>query len=227
VHEFPQKRRAALADSPAGFADALCRRLVHDRGHRAWQWEKLSALRRSASGPDRARAMAHLQKLRRWGLLTDGDELRPLRPGTAPAAADWTALERAQLDALHAELLADLVVPGLRATNQVNYVDPRLSAPRVWRDIYRYDRAGRWLGWTRYSVDGRQDFNSEGLLVLESDTQGRCVRGQVVRYELGLSAGFAPNSDHTLRLVRGEAAYRFTFSGDDDLRGQRAAGQAP
>ena len=32
--------------------------------------------------------------------------------------------------------------------------------------------------------DGVRDFNAEGLLVLDQDSQGRCTRARVVRYEL-------------------------------------------
>jgi hypothetical protein len=223
VQAFPQKRREPLADAPAAFVDALCRNFVRDPAQRAWQWDKLLALKGSPRPQDKDRARAYLQKLRCWGLLTDGDELRPLRPAKLPADVNWTAFERAQLEALHAELLADFVFAGtVHAHYQVNYADPRVSAPRSWRDVYRHDHAGRCLGWTRYTAEGAQDFNLDGLLVQQADRLGRCIIGQAVRYEQERSHGPTPNS-HPLRLLHDNARFRYVYASDDDVGGKRVA----
>jgi hypothetical protein len=216
VNDFPQQHRAALNDTPAGFVATTWQALLHDPEQRAWQWEQ-------------ARKMppAVLQPLRQYGLLKDKDELRPLRPGKTLAEARWTAFEKAQLEAFHATLLAKLVFAGtVSARYEVNYVDPRLSAPRRWRDVYRYDSAGRLLGWTRYSAEERLEFNPDGLLVLETDAQGRCKYGRAVRYEQDTVQKDAANPN-PLRLVRSDSYYRYTFADASDVRGTRSASSPP
>jgi hypothetical protein len=220
VNDFPQQRRDALGDSPAGFVEATCRALVQDAEQRAWQWEKLRALQRSTQPQEKARAEAHLKRLRAWGLLGDDGKLRPLRPGKALTEARWTAFEQAQLESFHAGVLAELVLAEtVSARYQVNYVDPRLSAPRAWRDVYRYD-GERSLGWTRHSAEGRLEFSADGLLVLERDGQGRCTLARTVRYEQDAVKPSEPNP-HPLRLVRGDTYYRYSYADDRDMTGNR------
>ena len=63
-------------------------------------------------------------------IATPEETLTPLLPGKTLDEARWTRFERAQLEALHAALLAELVFPGLlQADYRVNFVDQRLSAP--------------------------------------------------------------------------------------------------
>ena len=55
--------------------------------------------------------------------------------------------------------------------------------PRTWRDVYRYDKRGQSIGWTRYHPDrAAEEFNHEGLLVVEKDDLGRCRKARTVRY---------------------------------------------
>ena len=64
-----------------------------------------------------------------------------------------------------------------------NYVDPFLESPRNWRDDYRYDDKGKLLGWTRSREDEeKQQFSTDGQLVLESAKDGTPVRTVPVRY---------------------------------------------
>ena len=103
---------------------------------------------------------------------------------------------------------------------RTNYVDHRLSAPREWRDVYRFDPKGESIGWTRYSVDGVQVFNHEGLLAVERDANGRVVKGRTVRYVQDPFKGKGINQN-PLRLVLGDTIVHYKFDGRDDWRGRR------
>ena len=66
-----------------------------------------------------------------------------------------------------------------------NYVDPMLDARKNWRDQYKYDSAGRLLGWTRTRRDSPErpeQFTADGALVTKTDAQGRPTEAQRVRY---------------------------------------------
>ena len=114
------------------------------------------------------------------------------------------------------------MLPGAaQAVFRSNYVDHRLTAAREWRDVYRYDPRGDFLGWTRHGSDEVQSFNHEGLLVVETDKAGRCVVGKMVRYDREFRKGPGPIPLTALRVVVTETAVRYAFAGADDWRGQR------
>jgi len=108
----------------------------------------------------------------------------PVRESSAPLSERLTRFEKEQLARLNAALLAHVVYPKmLRDAWRANYVDKRLDSTKEWRDVYRYAPDGAPLGWTRYMKDGIKEFNPAGLLVIEKDEQGRCVKAQPMRYE--------------------------------------------
>jgi hypothetical protein len=45
------------------------------------------------------------------------------------------------------------------------YVDPRLSLPKSWRDVFRYDAKGNAAGWVRYFEGRTYVFDSAGRLL--------------------------------------------------------------
>ncbi len=111
--------------------------------------------------------------------------LRFIGSGDAPLADRLTRYEKGMIERLNAVALSRIVFPGiLRSDWQENYVDQRITSVKEWRDVYRYAPDGTLLGWRRYQSDGIREFNAEGLLVLDQDSQGRCTRARVVRYEL-------------------------------------------
>ena len=131
-----------------------------------------------------------------------------------------TAYERALLSQWHAAFLSQVVFPGVVTfTFQANYVDPRLTAAKVWRDVYHYDAVGHSTGWTR--LDGQQqvEFNAAGQRVEERDAAGRCVKARTVIYEraapskAGADQGLSPNlSALTMRL--GDEFVYYTYDGE-------------
>ncbi len=76
--------------------------------------------------------------------------------------------------------------PGaVQASYQPNYVDQRLTALKLWRDVYHYDAKDQCTGWTRYHPDrAAAEYNHDGLLVVDKDDLGRCKKARTVRYTL-------------------------------------------
>ena len=113
-----------------------------------------------------------------------GFEPNPVRGANAPLSERLTRFEKAQLERLNATFLSRVAFPRMLQDKwSANYVDRRLDSTKEWRDVYRYAPDGTPLGWTRYLKDGIEEFNPAGLLVIEKDEQGRCVKAQPVRYE--------------------------------------------
>ncbi|HMF15828.1 MAG TPA: hypothetical protein VKE98_01420, partial [Gemmataceae bacterium] len=132
-----------------------------------------------------------------------------------------TNYEDALLEQFHGTLLSKVAFPGIITSKyQVNYVDPRISAPRTWRDVYRYDAKGQFLGWTRYSSAGKSEFTADGFVILKKDDRGRCLEAQTVRYvQDPPSRKFEPNWN-PLRQVPGDEMVTYEYSADQDRRGR-------
>ncbi len=85
----------------------------------------------------------------------------------------------AVLRGFHLSVLARALFPEfLERSNQPAWVDPRLTTPKVWRDLHRYDTEGRGIGWTRVTNGRQYEFDAEGRLLPD----GRGVRAVPVRY---------------------------------------------
>jgi hypothetical protein len=214
-----QKRAEILGDSPRHFVASSLAKLTRDplftQTHAEW-------LKKHRTPANEARFKSHWKRLADFGIANDKEVLTPLFPGKTLADAKWTAFERACLDYFNSSLLVELAFPGIiEVMWHENHVDYRLSRPREWRDVYRYDGKGEFIGWTRYSPAGLQNFNHEGLLVVEKDAQMRCVKGQPVNYvqDSWKKGGINFNG---LRAVPAGAIVRYEFAGADDLRGRRA-----
>jgi hypothetical protein len=115
----------------------------------------------------------------------DHAELNPSR-----IAAGLASFELDQIQLFNVALLRHVVFPGLLKPEQgPNYVDPRLTATKTWRDTYAYDETGKLQGWTRYSrSEGslrskREAYSAEGWLITARDEQGRITAAQRVEYQ--------------------------------------------
>src|SRR5205807_6142832 len=108
------------------------------------------------SDPQRQRAFANA-----------GEELAR---GGVPAGKPQTLYQKIMLQKYNAQLLANVYYPGIiTASFRANYVDGDISAPKLWRDVYHHDSAGRITGWTRYDGGRTTEFNWEGLVVYQQD----------------------------------------------------------
>ena len=142
----------------------------------------------SASGKkETAELNAVRESLANLGVLrksAEGFAINPVVDGSAPLFERLTRFEKTCIARLNATLLAGIVFPRiLRNDRRANFVDTRIDTAKDWRDVYNYAPDGTPIGWTRYSNAGVEEYNAEGLLVLEKDAQGRGVKAQPVRYE--------------------------------------------
>lgn len=98
------------------------------------------------------------------------------------------------------------------------YVDPAIFPRLGWTDTYRYDGAGRLMGWTREEAGQRRDYKADGALVVEKDSLGRAVRARVVAYTAEAAPGGRP------KIVEKETGEerRYVYDGDGDLIGKAA-----
>lgn len=104
-----------------------------------------------------------------------------------------TAGERYHLRQFHLAVLNHALLPEfLERSDAPLFVDPRLTALKSWRDVYRYDKEGQPLGWTRFTTTGRKyEFNAVGELMPEG-RQGRAVEVNYVRDTKTGKLVFAP-----------------------------------
>ena len=211
--------KALLADESRTFVESRIAKLMGDpqftQTHQAW-------LKERRTPANDAKIKSAYKKLANFGIVNDKEVLLPLLPGKGPGDETWTRFERAQLEWLHATMLSELAFPGMTEVIwRSNYTDHRLSAPREWRDVFRYDGEGNQIGWMRYSADGIQVFNHEGLLVVEKDAQGRCTKGRVVHYVQDPPKAKSINTN-PLRMVPGDTLVLYEYDGVKDTRGRRA-----
>jgi hypothetical protein len=148
----------------------------------------LEQLMRSIDKKELTALNAVRESLARFGVLrksAGGFEINPVREGNSPLSERLTRFEKGRLAHLNAALLARVVFPRmLQDVWRANYVDTRLDSSKEWRDVYRYAPDGTPLGWTRYLNGGIEEFTAEGLLIVEKDAQGRCVKARPVHYEI-------------------------------------------
>ena len=72
--------------------------------------------------------------------------------------------ERHMLRGLNLTLMSQALFPdALERSTAPAYVSPRLTTPKQWRDVYRYDpESGRLLGWIRYAKARIANFDAVG-----------------------------------------------------------------
>jgi hypothetical protein len=75
--------------------------------------------------------------------------------------------ERHMLRGLNLTLLSQVLFPDvLERSPAPPYVSPRLTTPKQWRDVYRYDPdSGQRLGWIRYAKARIANFDAAGRLL--------------------------------------------------------------
>ncbi len=122
---------------------------------------------------------AELHRLIMHGVLV---EQSSGRIDTMAPADKITLGERHMLRGLNLTLLSQVLFPeALERSTAPAYVHPRLTTPKQWRDVYRYDDAGKLLGWIRYAKGRLANFDAEGRL-LPDGPKGKAV---AVKYLMG------------------------------------------
>ena len=87
-----------------------------------------------------------------------------------------TVGERYMLRGLNITLLSQALFPDvLERSTAPAYVSPRLTTPKQWRDVYRYDpTSGELKGWIRYADSRIANFDAEGRLLADGP-KGKAV----------------------------------------------------
>jgi hypothetical protein len=125
------------------------------------------------------------------GIANAQNEWTPIHTGTSPVEERLTRFEKAQIQRFNGELIANLALKGIvTATWRENFVDPRLTAPKSWRDVYHYDDKGARTGWTRYEGQKTSEFTADGELIVEKDASNHPIKLQKVIYERQQGPGF-------------------------------------
>jgi hypothetical protein len=213
LNAFLDRKAAGLDAGPRPFLDRALRSALRDPD--LGSSPEVAALLKSAPAARRSAALAPRRHLVALGVAAAGESakllLRPVRPGKGAPAGRLTPFEAAQVGRYNAALLAELVLPGAVAGGfQVNFVDQRLTVPKAWRDVYRYDGAGRLLGWTRHGGSRPLEFTAEGLLVLKKDGAGRPLRARSVRYAMDGPFSWTPKP---LKQILGDEVVTFAYEG--------------
>jgi hypothetical protein len=74
--------------------------------------------------------------------------------------------ERYQLRALNLLVMSQILFPkALERSLAPAYVDPRLTTPKPWRDVMRYDAKGNLAGWVRFFEGRTYRFDTGGKLL--------------------------------------------------------------
>lgn len=223
--EVLTRRRNALKGSVKELVEGTLRRLAESPTFYGDCAKEIAAAAAADAGKRTALEAAR-RRLAGFGLLKEGPpdtwNLTPVRDGQGPAADRLTLYERALLAQFNAEVLSRLCLGGAATVSyKRNYVDPRIALPKSWRDIYRYNAAGDCIGWTRYDGAARTEFDPWGLVVLEKDSLGRCIKGQGVKYELpGTVKDFRGLSAGPLKMVLEPGVTEYEYAGPDDWRGR-------
>jgi len=95
--------------------------------------------------------------------------------------------ERYMLRGLNLTLLSQVLFPDvLERSTAPMYVSPRLTTPKQWRDVYRYDSAsGELQGWIRYADSRIANFDATGRL-LPDGPKGKSIPVLYTLNEKGL-----------------------------------------
>lgn len=102
---------------------------------------------------------------------------------TASAPGQWTAADQHYLRSLNLTVLSQAVFPEVleRAAGPA-FVDLRLTTPKPWRDVFRYDEtSGKLLGWVRHLAGRTYLFDAEGRLLPEGPKHPE--KAQAVTYD--------------------------------------------
>jgi hypothetical protein len=151
--------------------------------------------------------------------------LSPLRKANTPLKERFTLYEKAMVANLNAIVLSRIILPKMvNSVTREHFVDRRITSVKEWRDVYRYAPDGTPMGWRRYQSESINEFNAEGLLVLEKDSQNRCIQARLVRYELepqrkNSQGRFAESFRRKVRMLPTDMIREYEYEGTNDWRG--------
>lgn len=94
--------------------------------------------------------------------------LRQGAKGATEIMGPATSGQRWMLRGLNLTVMSQALYPAaLERSTAPAYVDPRLSTPKPWRDVFDYDKAGKLLGWARHHQGRVHRFNAAGQMLAD------------------------------------------------------------
>ena len=101
---------------------------------------------------------------------------------TTVPADQLTQGERYCISGLNLTLLSQVLFPEvLERSTAPAWADPRLTTPKAWRDVHRYDREGKHIGWIRHEQGRTTWFAPDGTHLPEG--LGQPGKARAVVYE--------------------------------------------
>lgn len=175
----------------------------------------------SKSQPGKQAYAKAVSELRELAAQLSGDTKRPARQPFSsnpppPDKGGLTPHHRNRIEQLNIAILQNMVYPGLLEWRlRPNFVPMQVSAPKTWRDVYRYAPDGRLIGWTRYNGNKKEYFTAEGALITEKDSRGRALVAHTVRYAVDTRT-----KPWSLKHRPGGAILHYKYASDDDPVGR-------
>lgn len=127
------------------------------------QIEKLATTSSKSSAP--SELAAEVKRLIDWGVLIQ-DASGAVT--TVHGPEQLSSGERHMMRCLNLLVMSQVLYPkALDRSTAAAYVDPRLSLPKPWRDVFRYDTKGSPAGWVRYFDRRTHVFDATGRLLPE------------------------------------------------------------
>lgn len=219
-----QQEMAKLVNQPAKGAKASLNGIVR-RSLTALQEQPdfytkqaatLDDLLRKESPAQQKRLLAERQRLIGLGLATDAEGGFRWHGKDDPVSA-YEAAQRRRFHGLW--LVEVLYTEWLQLRILPHTVDPRLHAPRDWREKQHYDANGNFTGFTRWDGTKKMAFNRDGHLVLDTDALGRCHIAEAVAYE-ATGKRFGPPGSLSVQMRLTGTTFTYEYAGGDDFLGR-------
>lgn len=163
----------------AGIENAFSAAAGFTRLYFDFQKEVLALAAKSPKASAPADIAAEIHRLQDLGILMEeaGGSVT-----TSRAPDQLTAADRHAIQGLNLTLLSQALFPEvLERSTAPAWVDPRMTSPKPWRDVHRYDAEGKLRGWIRYQGGRSVWFDTEGRLL--PDGPDAPQKAQAVMYE--------------------------------------------
>lgn len=180
--ESPLSLAASVGQAVSALADTTDLYLAHQK----------EAIELAATS-SKTTALANLAQARKR--LLDFQILKQSEDGKVILPYESIPLSEGARDLLrefHLTLLSQIFLPELLERSAAPaYVDFRISTPKAWRDVYRYESTGKCTGWSRLTHGRTYEFDRDGHL-LPDGPRGPAL---AISYVLDTASGklvFAP-----------------------------------